>query len=102
MNWLSKIKVLIWNICCLKVKYWTTINDILLDNHFKGPGYYLDQKGGLVVDYFRGNDRITLVFSDESVQLLTHVKGEFLDKLFSPAQSSRIAVRDFLDGLLIN
>lgn len=84
-----------------KLRYEAIINDILLNNHFKGPSYYLDQKGGLVVDYFRGNDRITLVFGDESAQLLTHVKGEFLHKLFSPAQSSRIAVRDFLDGLLV-
>ena len=72
-----------------------------ISNGFEKSDAYVDPKGGLVVDYFRNSDRITLVFSDESIQLLTHISGHFLDRIFSPVQTSQIEVRDFLDGLLL-
>ena len=84
-----------------KLRYEAVLGDTLLSSGFAKSDPYIDPKGGLVVDYFRNSDRITLVFSDESVQLLTHVSGQFLDKYFSPAQTSQIEVRDFLDGLLL-
>ena len=84
-----------------KLRYETALIDTFSSAGFQNSDPYVDQQGGLIVDYFRGPDRVTLVFSFEGVHVLTYVKDQFVERLFSPLDTSQLDVRNFLDNLLL-
>lgn len=84
-----------------KLRYESALSDILSGANFQGSEPYVDQHGGLIVDYFRDSDRITLAFSAEDIQVLTYIKEQFANKVFTPIKTSQLDVRNFLDNLLL-
>lgn len=73
----------------------------LLDGEgFSHDPPHKDIFGGQVMDFVRGDERISMALQDDTVQIMTYMAGEFHNKSFEGLEKSKIHVLDYVTEFL--
>lgn len=67
---------------------------------FKEHIEYVDALGGLVLDAYRGNERITCIVSPESLQVLSYVNESITSTEFTRNRDDSLKAMEYLRTLL--
>lgn len=77
-----------------------TIDSMLRDAGFVQEDSYTDKFEGLVTDYRRGNDRITLVVTDTTTQVLCLINEKFNESLLKTSGGEQSDLKNYIKKIL--
>lgn len=80
-------------------EFFLVLSGKLLPLGFANSDMYIDSYQGHIVDYFRKNERITCIVSAEDIQILTYLRGEFNEEIFSRTKQGKDEISEYLNGL---
>lgn len=84
----------------LILQYRAALEEFLSAEKFMTTEIYADPFGGLVLDFIREAERITLILSDSQLQVLTYIGGHFDEAIFKHPKTAQIRTQRFLEKAL--
>jgi hypothetical protein len=76
------------------------IVDVMTREGFDLKPSYTDKRGGVVVDFIRGSDRLTLVFTEESTQILSRLADKITEAALTGSRKNQVSLRRYVENLL--
>ena len=80
-------------------EYFELIFDTLKQLSFSKSDEYEDSLGGIVIDYFKDNERITCIVSSQRIQILSYIQGIFKEWISERIEINKRDIENYMENL---
>lgn len=82
------------------LEHFAILSGILTPSSFSMSGMYEDLYGGKVIDYLKGDERVSCIVSMNHVQILSFLGDVFKEKIFQHSGEVKLEVAEYMEFLL--